>query len=109
MSQEHMWESMIYILPLFTGVAQVCEQWDGQLGWEFSTAVKTARPLAAPSSLAQRSHGVASGSRSIGGTARQQREENKVFNHMTSSPTRSFFLSLKLGGIGIMWVLSNKK
>ena len=51
MSQEHMWESVIYILPLFTGVAQVCEQWDGQLGWEFSTAVKTARPPGGPPAL----------------------------------------------------------
>lgn len=48
MSQEHMWESVIYILPLFTGVAQVCEQWDGQLGWEFSAAVKTAGPPGGP-------------------------------------------------------------
>lgn len=48
MSREHVWESMIYILPLFAGVALVYGQWDGQLGWELSTAVKTARPPGGP-------------------------------------------------------------
>lgn len=47
MNWEVVGEGVIYILSL--PVARVCEEWDGRLlGWEFSTAVKTACPHGFP-------------------------------------------------------------
>lgn len=61
--------------------------------------------MALPSSLAQRSRGVAGGGKSKGRTAFKCRESTTKMSDFTNQV--SLFLSLKLGGIGIMWVLSN--
>lgn len=41
--------------------------------------------------------------------AERVNQQQKSFYCITSSPTSSFFLSLTLGGVEIMWVLNNFK